>query len=522
MVKTAHASTSFEAGIQPLSPMNRKGALAENAAISATCPMLHVEYWPIDRLRPYERNPRKNDKAVGRMRASIREFGFAVPVLARSTGEVIDGHLRLKAAIAEKLAQVPVIPCDGWTDAQVKAFRLMVNRSVSWADWDLDALALEFGELKALEFDLSLTGFDSREIDAFTLTPNPAEDEVPLVPDIPVSKPGDLWLCGLHRVLCGSSTNAEDVGLLLGQRKPSLMVTDPPYGISLDSEWRDRAGLNGHGPAEPSYMKHRTAGHTETTISGDTRADWSQAFEVRRECSYTTLARQVIAHKGDLANLVIFVHEAFLWCRAREHAATVRVCPGENNCGRSPHVHACAGRMRPHELFRSMQLFQLRGITKMDRIPEVLQLSVIIDRNRPASPELQHLQKPDFFLGGVTAEGLIVKELPEARIEDGGAFRFPFYKLKPLQAPGSDFAIHGNFHAKGFQIDAPRFDQRLEKQNTILNRGAEYVRLHQGPDHRPRLLVGAFTEPGHQAHPFLAARVPFSNAFGNIEEFLRH
>jgi hypothetical protein len=280
MVKTAHASTSFEAGIQPLSPMNRKGALAENAAISATCPMLHVEYWPIDRLRPYERNPRKNDKAVGRMRASIREFGFAVPVLARSTGEVIDGHLRLKAAIAEKLAQVPVIPCDGWTDAQVKAFRLMVNRSVSWADWDLDALALEFGELKALEFDLSLTGFDSREIDAFTLTPNPAEDEVPLVPDIPVSKPGDLWLCGLHRVLCGSSTNAEDVGLLLGQRKPSLMVTDPPYGISLDSEWRDRAGLNGHGPAEPSYMKHRTAGHTETTISGDTRADWSQAFEL--------------------------------------------------------------------------------------------------------------------------------------------------------------------------------------------------------------------------------------------------
>jgi DNA modification methylase len=261
-------------------PSSQTNPKHESANGPSDCQKLTVEYWPIDRLKPYERNPRKNDKAVDRMRASIREFGFAIPVLARSSGEVIDGHLRLKAAVAEKMVELPVILCDGWTDAQVKAFRLMVNRSVTWADWDLDALALEFGELKALEFDLSLTGFDSREIDAFTLTENAAEDEVPPVPEVPVSKPGDLWLCGRHRVLCGSATNPSDVALLLGQRKPSLMVTDPPYGIELDSEWRDRAGLNGHGPAEPSYMKRRTAGHTETTISGDTIADWSEAFEL--------------------------------------------------------------------------------------------------------------------------------------------------------------------------------------------------------------------------------------------------
>ena len=103
---------------------------------------LVIEYWYIERLKPYERNPRKNDKAVARIRESIREFGFAVPILAKSDGEVIDGHLRLKGAIAEKMKEVPVVPCDGWTDAQVKAFRLMVNRSVSWAEWDLEALAL--------------------------------------------------------------------------------------------------------------------------------------------------------------------------------------------------------------------------------------------------------------------------------------------------------------------------------------------------------------------------------------------
>ena len=102
-------------------------------------------------------------------------------------------------------------------------------------------------------------------------------------PRTPVSRPGDLWLCGKtlqHRVLCGDATSPDAVARLLGERKPFLMVTDPPYGIELDSEWRDRAGLNGCGPAEASYMKHRTEGHTETTISGDTRADWSEAFEL--------------------------------------------------------------------------------------------------------------------------------------------------------------------------------------------------------------------------------------------------
>jgi len=126
-------------------------------------PELKIEQWAVERLKPYERNPRKNDKAVPRMVASIREYGFVIPVLARSSGEVIDGHLRLKAAHAAKLASVPVIVCDAWTEAQVKAFRLMVNRSVAWAEWDMDALALEFGELKAADLDLTLTGFDAIE-----------------------------------------------------------------------------------------------------------------------------------------------------------------------------------------------------------------------------------------------------------------------------------------------------------------------------------------------------------------------
>jgi DNA modification methylase len=240
-----------------------------------------TQIWPIDKLVFYVRNPRKNDSAVDRMCGSIREFGFKIPILARSNGEVVDGHLRLKAARKLNITEVPVILCDEWSDAQVKAFRLIVNRSVTWAAWDEELLAIELQELNAADFDLSLTGFDQREIDGLLALPEEEEaNSAPPLPANPVSRLGDLWLCGKHRVLCGSSTSAEDVARLLEDRKPKLLVTDPPYGIELDTEWRDRAGLNSCGPAEASYMKQRTKGHTETTISGDTRADWSEAFEL--------------------------------------------------------------------------------------------------------------------------------------------------------------------------------------------------------------------------------------------------
>jgi len=247
-----------------------------------TAAELEIQIWPIDRLVLYARNPRKNDAVVDRMCSSIREFGFKIPVLARSDGEVVDGHLRIKAARKLRMAEIPVLLCDEWSPAQVKAFRLMVNRSVNWASWDDELVALELQELNEADFDLSLTGFDPGEID--TLLVDPEDDEranaAPPLPENPVSRPGDLWLCGAHRVLCGDATSAEAVARLLGDRKPLLLITDPPYGIELDSEWRDRAGLNGCGSAEPSYMKHRTQGHTETSISGDTRADWSEAFEL--------------------------------------------------------------------------------------------------------------------------------------------------------------------------------------------------------------------------------------------------
>jgi ParB-like chromosome segregation protein Spo0J len=126
-----------------------------------------IEQWPLNRLIPYARNPRKNDHAVGQMVSAIKEFGFKIPILARSDGEVVDGHLRLKAAQHLQLERVPVILCDEWSEAKVKAFRLLANRSVTWAEWDEELLSTEFEELKNLDVDLSMTGFGTDEIEKF-------------------------------------------------------------------------------------------------------------------------------------------------------------------------------------------------------------------------------------------------------------------------------------------------------------------------------------------------------------------
>src|ERR1700722_9520670 len=195
--------------------------------------------WPTERLVEYARNPRKNDSAVDRMCASIREFGFKIPVLARSDGEVVDGHLRLRAARKLGIKEMPVLLCDEWSPAQVKAFQLMVNRSVAWAAWDEELLAIELQEIQESDFDLSLTGFDPGEIDGLlALEDEEKANAAPPLPESPESRLGDLSLLGPAKDLRGEATSSEAVARLLGDRKPRLLVTDPPYGIELDSEWR--------------------------------------------------------------------------------------------------------------------------------------------------------------------------------------------------------------------------------------------------------------------------------------------
>ena len=279
--------------------------------------MLTVETWPVTRLIPYARNPRRNDAVVDQMCSAIREFGFRIPIIAKSDGTVVDGHLRLRAAQRMGLADVPVALADDLTEAQVKAFRLLANRSAAWAEWDDELLGLEFQDLRDLGFDLGLTGFDADEITALLAEPITGltdPNDVPAVPEHPVSRPGDLWVLGSHRLICGDCTDAATVTRVLVGVTPHLMVTDPPYGVAYDPAWRNRAGIS----------------HTARTgtVANDHRADWREAWALfPGDVAYVwhgalhaaTVAESLIACGFAIRAQIIWAKERLVMSRGHYH-----------------------------------------------------------------------------------------------------------------------------------------------------------------------------------------------------------
>ncbi len=210
---------------------------------------LIVEQWPIERLIPYARNPRKNDEVVDKMAAAIQEFGFRIPIVARSDGAVVDGHLRLKAAQRLGLTEVPVALADDLSEAQIKAFRLLANRSASWAEWDNDLLELELEDLQDLGFDLAQTGFSDAELaelldDGEAAAGHTDEDAVPEAPVVPVTKLGDMYLLGNHRLLCADSTVLANVEKLLDGALADMVFTDPPYNVDYGNAAKDKMRHN--------------------------------------------------------------------------------------------------------------------------------------------------------------------------------------------------------------------------------------------------------------------------------------
>jgi DNA modification methylase len=224
----------------------------------------------LETLEPYARNSRTHSpEQVAQLVASIREYGWTNPVLIDERGGVIAGHGRIIAARQLGMAEVPCIVLAGLTEAQKKAYIIADNKLALNAGWDEELLRLELEDLKGLDFDLGLTGFSAAEIDLIFPAPEKSgltdPDEVPDVPAEPVSKPGDVWILGRHRVMCGDSTNAHDVGMLFaGGGMPRLMVTDPPYGVQYDAKWRNNAGIS--------------SGGAHGVVLNDDIADWSAAW----------------------------------------------------------------------------------------------------------------------------------------------------------------------------------------------------------------------------------------------------
>jgi DNA modification methylase len=227
-----------------------------------------VERWPIAKLVPYARNARTHsEEQVSQIAASIREWGWTNPILVTEKGSIIAGHGRVLGARKLGLADVPVMVARGWSKAQIQAYALADNKLALNAGWDEAMLALEIGELQELGFDIGLIGFTDIEIAA--LGENTVgltdPDETPEVPADPVSIPGDLWLLGKHRLLCGDSTATADVEKVLGTVRPHLMVTDPPYGVDYDPGWRAAAGVK--------HDKKKLG-----KVANDDRADWRETW----------------------------------------------------------------------------------------------------------------------------------------------------------------------------------------------------------------------------------------------------
>ena len=197
-----------------------------------------IELRPLEEVKPYKNNPRQNDDAVEAVAASIREFGFRQPIVVDDEGVIVCGHTRFKAAQEMGLEKIPVHVAKDLTPEQIKAYRIADNKTADLAEWDYDLLPIELGKLQACDYDLGLLGFDAEEL-AKLLDPDVKDgftdpDEVPEPPDEATTQPGDLWILGEHRLLCGDSGNPENVDRLLDGAVIDLVNTDPPYNVKVE------------------------------------------------------------------------------------------------------------------------------------------------------------------------------------------------------------------------------------------------------------------------------------------------
>src|ERR1700687_5087290 len=232
---------------------------------------LDFEWLPTNQIKPFQRNPRKiSDRAIDVVGDSIEAFGWRQLIVTDRDYVIIVGHVRWHAAKKRGIEFVPVHVADNLTPAQVRAYRIMDNRSHEETGWDPDLLKLEIAELCALDFDLKFTGFEPRQLDEFLVSTDAAAEDAANQasppPINPVSRPGDLWQCGVHRVLQGDATDREHVSRVLGDVRPLILITDPPYGTPLAPMWREEAGLG-------SVVQ-------TGKIANDDRVDWSDAVRL--------------------------------------------------------------------------------------------------------------------------------------------------------------------------------------------------------------------------------------------------
>lgn len=282
---------------------------------------LQVVTWPIDKLIPYARNARTHsDEQIAQVAASIVEFGWTNPILIGADGVIIAGHARLAAARKLKMTDVPVIIVDHLTPTQRRALVLADNRLALKAGWDEEMLRVELQSLEEDGFDLDLVGFTDEEIEELLSDPDATtglanEDALPEPQQDIVTQAGDVWLLNKHRLLCGDATDAAAVQRLFNGVSPTLMATDPPYGVEYDPEWRAKAGVN---------QNRSKLGK----VQNDDRADWREAWSlfpgdvmyVWHAGKYAAAVQQSIEACGfEIRSQIIWAKDRFALSRGNYH-----------------------------------------------------------------------------------------------------------------------------------------------------------------------------------------------------------
>jgi DNA modification methylase len=298
---------------------------------------MQIELWPIDRVKQYDRNPRNNDAAVGPVAESIRQFGFKVPLLVDRDDVLIAGHTRLRAARQLGLTEVPVIQADDLTPEQVRAFRIADNQLASIATWNLELLPIELSELQAADVDLDVLGFSQDQLGKL-LDTTPKDglidpDEVPEPPDEAITKPGDLWILGNHRLLCGDSANPEHVDRLLDGQTIQLCNTDPPYNVKVEP--RSKAAIAAGNSSFTSYERQPGAVHHNGESAKKLRAK-DRPLE-NDFVSDEEFDRLLHAWFGNIARVLDPGRGFYVW-------------GGYSNCGNYPPV------LKAHELYFSQAI----------------------------------------------------------------------------------------------------------------------------------------------------------------------
>ena len=334
---------------------------------------MKIEMWVLDRVKPYENNPRNNDNAVDAVAASIREFGFSQPIVVDNEGVIIVGHTRLKAAKKLGLERVPVVVASHLTPDQVRAFRIADNKTAELADWNYDLLPIEIEALKEANYDLGLLGFDYEEL--AKIMGNGIEegltdpDDVPLPPDEAITQPGDLWILGNHRLLCGDSSNPEHLDRLLAGKQIHLCNTDPPYNVKVEPRSKNAiaAGLSSFtNDAASSKLKNDQG-----------MAAFTHAINKKNKAKAGTSATATIdvprqkmrAKDRPLANDFVsddeFDHLLESWfgniARVLVPGGSFYIWGGYGNCGNYPPV------LKKHELYFSQSIIWVKEHPVMTR-----------------------------------------------------------------------------------------------------------------------------------------------------------